>query len=111
MPKKQRAFRLAKGVRPDAYRVHIEVDPSRGKDYTGNVAIDLVLSAATARIELHAADLEVTAASLRSGRNELDAKIALHPERETVELTLLTKNEKGRPIAARAGKGKATLEL
>ncbi len=105
------AFRLPSSVRPDLYRIHIEVDPSRGKEYRGEVSIELSLAKGTGVIELHAADLDVHAASFETTHGQWDATVEAHSERETISVALVTRTPKGRVVAARAPAGRGTLKL
>ncbi len=95
-------FRLAEQIRPARYRVHIEPDLDAGT-YRGRVDIELTLSKAAERIELHAADMQITAAGATAGRAAQTAEVALHPARETVELRF--------PQAIPPGKSRLTLEF
>lgn len=76
-------FRLSPSLRARAYRLHIEVDPSKSAKYTGRVELDATLDSEQRELELHVAELTLHSAKVRT-RGEQDAEIALHPERETV---------------------------
>ncbi len=86
----RRGHRLPTDVRPRDYAVHVEVDPTAGPRFTGEVAIRLALERARRSVELHAADLRVTKPRLqangvsRRGRIETDAeheRLIVHFER------------------------------
>jgi puromycin-sensitive aminopeptidase len=83
----QRGFRLSEHVRPTHYALHIRVDPAQSRDYEGVVAIDLELARATERIELHAADMRVTEATLQVGDESWAADVEPQPQHETVIVT------------------------
>jgi puromycin-sensitive aminopeptidase len=87
-PRNELAFRLSPSLRARAYRLHIEVDPSRGESYTGKVELDASLAQSQNELELHVAELTLHAAKVRVGEVEHTAAISLHPERETVSLLL-----------------------
>jgi puromycin-sensitive aminopeptidase len=76
-------FRLPDSVRPRHYAIHLWVDPAQGRDYRGEVEIELELSRATDRIELHAVDLKPTGASLSVKKRSWEASIEPASERET----------------------------
>ena len=52
---------LPDGVRPQAYRLNLLLDPRRD-DFSGNVEIDIQLDSPTNRIWLHGESLQVTEA-------------------------------------------------
>ena len=54
--------RLPDGVRPQAYRLNLELDPRRD-DFSGNVEIDIELDNPSTRIWMHGEGLDVTAAT------------------------------------------------
>jgi cytosol alanyl aminopeptidase len=66
--------RLPDGVAPVAYDLTLEIDPARAS-FTGRVAIDIAVAAPTAELWLHAVDLTITRAVLRSGG--LDHRVEL----------------------------------
>ena len=84
-PESDLAFRLDGSMRARAYRLHVEVAPEQSDRYTGRVEIDVSLDRELRRFELHAADLELQSARVRS-THEQTASIELHPERETCSL-------------------------
>jgi puromycin-sensitive aminopeptidase len=65
--------------------IHLEIDPTRSDAWRGEVGINLQLGKPRSSIELHACDIRVSRARLRSGGAELRGRIVPHPERETVE--------------------------
>jgi alanyl aminopeptidase len=68
--------RLPDGVAPLAYDLTLELDPERAS-FTGRVAITIAVTAPTARLWLHAVDLEIARAVLRAGgRDEPVAPVA-----------------------------------
>jgi puromycin-sensitive aminopeptidase len=105
------AFRLPQGTRPVAYRLHIQVDPQRSAAYTGHVEIDLTLARTTKGLELHAADLHVDSAQVRTARGSLPAQVHAHPERETVEFVLARALPKGRAVLHLSFSGKLRSDL
>jgi alanyl aminopeptidase len=57
------AGKLPAGARPTAYRLYLKLDPRRD-EFSGEVAIDVVLDASTDRIWLHGKDLDITDVSV-----------------------------------------------
>jgi len=96
-----RPFRLAAGVQPLEYRVHVAVDPNPSARYSGRVSIRLALDQARRRLELHSADLRLSHARVHAAGITQPGAIMLHPERETAEIRV------ARPIPA----GEVVLEL
>ncbi len=64
--------RLDPSIRPLAYRVELELDPTR-KDFTGHVEIDVRFGSAADRLELHAQGLSFDEVTLLDGLQRLDA--------------------------------------
>ncbi|MEB2345379.1 MAG: M1 family metallopeptidase [Deltaproteobacteria bacterium] len=95
------AHRLDPEVRPSAYRLVLDVDPTRGPAYQGEVEIRVRLGAARRRIELHAAELGIGSARVESAKGSAAARVRLDPARQTVTLEL------ARPV----GPGEATLRV
>lgn len=93
--------RLAPDVAPSHYDLRLEVDPELGDDYRGEVSITIELGAARRAIELHAAELRITRAQVRTDAGDFAARVTQHPKHETISLAL------PRPI----GPGHATLVL
>jgi puromycin-sensitive aminopeptidase len=81
------AFRLDPNVRAQAYRLHIEVDPSQSERYSGRVDISVRVAKPVRSVELHAADLEIESAHLAADGGEQSAGIARNQARETITLT------------------------
>jgi puromycin-sensitive aminopeptidase len=81
------AFRLDPNVRAQAYRIHIDVDPSRSQRYSGRVEINVQIAKPVRSVELHAAELEIDSARIAADGGEHNASIALNPARETITLT------------------------
>ncbi|MEE8580408.1 MAG: M1 family aminopeptidase [Myxococcota bacterium] len=100
-PPRVRAFRLTPDVRPSQVDLHVEVDPSRGQRFRGEVRIDLELARPQRKLELHAAELEVSRPRLVVAGVERRGRLVAHPERQTIEIQF------DQPIPA----GPARLEL
>jgi len=66
--------------------IHVDVDPSRGDAYRGEVGVNLQLGRRRSSIELHAVDLRVQRARLRIAGEERSGRVLPHPERETIEI-------------------------
>jgi len=84
-----RGFRLDSTLRPREVDLAVEVDPARGRGFRGRVAISLENRRRRRFVELHAADLRLSGARLRTadGRT-LAGSIEMHPERETARIHL-----------------------
>jgi puromycin-sensitive aminopeptidase len=78
-------FRLPRDVRPERYTIRLAPDLDTWT-FTGEETVLLRLDRSVRRLELHAVDLEVTAASATAGRRRHAPRVVYHPERETVEL-------------------------
>src|SRR5262245_6287680 len=61
---------LSRTVVPKAYRLSLNVDPSR-PDFSGTTQIDATADRPTRTIFLHGADLRVSSARVRSGTGEM----------------------------------------
>lgn len=85
-PKRVRAFRLDPALRPERYRLSIEVDPARSADVRGVVEIELSLAKPAREIVLHAADLQIESASARHGDTTTTLSARLDPSREALVL-------------------------
>jgi puromycin-sensitive aminopeptidase len=70
-------------VRPLEGTVHVEVDPALSGRFRGEVTHRLEIGARHRTIELHAADLAVSAAWIETGGRRLRGRVTLHPERQT----------------------------
>jgi puromycin-sensitive aminopeptidase len=111
VPERVRPFRLASDVRPDAVDVEIEVDPSRGPGFRGEVGIELELARRKSAIELHASDLRVGRARLRVGDSLRRGTVVPHPERQTVEVRFDAPVPKGRARLELAFSGRLRRDL
>ena len=75
--------RLSQHVRPATIDLHFELDPNQ-KTFRGTARYALQLDKRSRKLELHAADLRVSAVRLRLGANTLKARVETRPESETV---------------------------
>jgi puromycin-sensitive aminopeptidase len=83
------SFRLDGSLRARNYRLYLEVDPTASAGYVGRVEIEAELSEAKAHFELHATDLEIRSARVRSLRGEpLQARVQVRPASETLQLEI-----------------------
>jgi puromycin-sensitive aminopeptidase len=81
-----RNFRLPAHVRPTAYEASLSLDLA-ARAFSGELRIQLALSAPAGEIVLHATDLAVSSAELRAGgRAQRASAIRAAPESETVVL-------------------------
>lgn len=99
--RRRRGFRLSPDVRPVAMDVHLDLEPGASAAYSGEVGLTLHLARATRCIELHACEMRVGGASVRSAGRRQRGRIVRHPERETIEVVF------AEPVDA----GHARLEL
>jgi len=100
-PTDDRKYRLPREVRPTAYDAALTIDLSAGR-FTGQIQIDLDLAAPVEELVLHAAELRVERAALRSAGSELrPAELRAARASETVVLRFAA------PVPA----GPARLEL
>jgi len=75
-------------VRPGDVEIALDVDPSTGASYQGEVIHQIHMARRTRSIELHAADLRVSGARIEAAGRPLRCRILAHPERETLEVQL-----------------------
>jgi puromycin-sensitive aminopeptidase len=85
---KLRPHRLAPDVRPVDVDVHVEVDPSSGPEFSGQVTHRLSLDKRRRSLELHADDLVTSGAVIEAAGRRFAGRIVRHPERETIEVLL-----------------------
>jgi puromycin-sensitive aminopeptidase len=97
----RRDLRLAPDVRPEAYDVHVAVDPARGRRFRGEVAIALRLDRSRREIELHSVGLALSRARLALDGRELRGAVSFRPGRQTAVIRL----------SEEAPAGRATLRL
>jgi puromycin-sensitive aminopeptidase len=93
-------LRLPPDIRPTSYDAHLDLDIG-ARRFRGTATIKLALDAATARIVLHAVELEVTRASCWVGEHEVTVTVTAALESQALVLSL------ARPI----GPGAAELRL
>jgi puromycin-sensitive aminopeptidase len=67
-------------------KLHLDLDPAKGKAFKGEVALGLHLERRRRSIELHAAELRVSRARLETPEGRLRGRVDSHPESETVEV-------------------------
>jgi puromycin-sensitive aminopeptidase len=79
------APRLSHHVRPTTIDLHFELDPTQ-KVFRGEARYSLRLDKRIRKLELHAADLRVSAVRLRLGADILKVRVEARPESETVVL-------------------------
>jgi puromycin-sensitive aminopeptidase len=84
-------FRLTPTVRPDHYRLSLEVDPAADRTYRGKLVIELHAERPIETLELHAAQLTISGAWFSTGPSRQRAEVLLVPEHETVRLLLPVK--------------------
>lgn len=100
-PTQDRNFRLPTHARPTAYDAMVSVE-LEGRRFAGTLRVDLRLGAPVDELVLHAAELDVARARLRTDAGELEARsIELVPASETVVLR----------FGGQAPAGRAALEL
>ncbi|MCX5737579.1 MAG: hypothetical protein NTZ61_03610, partial [Proteobacteria bacterium] len=99
--RRRAGHRLAPDVVPSHYDLHLDVDPERGPEYSGELKIVVELRTSVRAIELHAAELRIAKARVAATEGVLTARIELRPDSETVELRL------ARPV----GPGKIEVQL
>jgi len=106
------AFRLSSHTRPTDYRLHVWLDPERGRGYRGELEIDLQLARAARSIQLHSCELKVRSAKVCcADGDELAAAIHPHVDRETVELRTDSPLPKGRCTVRLRFSGKLRADL
>ncbi len=93
--------RLDEDVAPIAYHLALAVDPVRGPEYSGEVAIRLRLDQPRRQIVLHAAELKIPRARIESNEGSWAAPVALDAEHQTATFAL------PRPV----GPGEVTLRI
>lgn len=81
--RKRATLRLSRHVRPTRIDLHFEIDPNQ-ETFRGEARYELELDRRCRKLELHAADLRVSAVRLFLGSEILEARIELRPESETV---------------------------
>ena len=96
-----RGPRLASHVRPLEVALHVEVDPSHGAAFRGDVTHRLRLERPVRSIELHAADLRIARPRITAAGRLRRGALVAHPSVERVEITF------AEPVPA----GEAVLEL
>ncbi len=79
-------IRLSPDVRPTNVDLHVEVDPTKSELFRGDVSIEIEIDQACSLIELHASDLNVTAARIESSGATGVGSIEPRPKRETIAL-------------------------
>ena len=97
----RRATRLDPEIRPSEVDLHVRVDPEKDDAFSGTVRIALRLGHATRSIELHATEIQTSAARVTADGETLRGRIDRDPARETIRVHL------GRRI----GPGPVELEL
>lgn len=80
-----RTNRLTKDVRAQTIDLHFELDPEQ-KRFRGDARYALVLDKRRRSLELHSADLRISAVRLRVGGDVLTPRVEIDPERETLTL-------------------------
>lgn len=81
-----RPYRLGLNVLPRRYELHIDVDPSAGPGYAGEVTIELAIGARAREITLHACDLALSEVSLEAAGVCQPGRVTLDPARELARL-------------------------
>ena len=99
--RRRAGHRLAADVVPSHYDLHLDVDPERGPEYSGDLKIAVELRTAVRSIELHAAELRITKARVATAAGGIVARVELRPDRESALLRL------ARPV----GPGRVELQL
>ena len=105
------AFRLPGGVRPTDYRLHVHLDPEKGRSYRGEVEIDIEIDRPTSRFHLHSCELKIRSAKLRSGKPWTTASVRPYPDRETIEVRLESPLAAGKHTLLLRFSGKLRLDL
>jgi len=100
-PTDDRNYRLPRSPRPTRYEASLSLD-LEGRRFSGEIRVDLEVETPTEEIVLHAAELDLTRAVLKTSEGDRAiTQIVPAPASETVRLVL----------AGRAPVGKARLEL
>lgn len=81
----RRTIRLAEHVRPEAIDLHFELDPGR-KDFRGDARYRIRLGRRCRHIEMHSAELRISAVRLRVNDESIVGRVEAHPECETIVL-------------------------
>src|SRR5450432_1171744 len=81
------SYRLPAGIRPQRYDINLTVVPAQGT-FSGSETIAVTLSAPARSIDLHAADMAVTQATVEQNGKTQTATVTAHPENEIVTLAL-----------------------
>ena len=89
-------FRLSPEVRPIDVDIDVTIDPSTSSTFRGEVGIELELDRGRRKLELHAADLRVSRPRVIVQGRVIRGTATLHPERQTVEITLPETLPRGR---------------
>jgi len=89
-----RPFRLTRDVLPRRYALHVEVDPTSGPEYRGEVTIELELAKPARTIALHAADLSLANVEVEAAGVRQPGRVTLDPSRELARLAF------AKPVAA-----------
>jgi puromycin-sensitive aminopeptidase len=84
-PKRPSRFRLDPAIRPEEYDLHLEPDLTNGT-FRGKVRIELGLTAPRSAITVHAADLEVTRATVASKGEVQELRVKRQRADEAVTL-------------------------
>ena len=101
-PRPRRTLRLSPQIRPEQIELHFDLDPRR-KSFRGEACYSLQLAKATRQIELHSAELRVSAVRASLDGESFDGHVEAHPECETILLRF--------DRALRAGDIRLTLEF
>ncbi len=81
---RRRSVRLSPHVRPTEVDLHVEVDPSVGPGFEGEVTHHLSIARTTRSFEIHAADLRVSRARIEVDGRRIRATLEPDPERQTL---------------------------
>jgi puromycin-sensitive aminopeptidase len=106
--------RLDPGVRPDRVRLHVEVDPTSGRRFRGEVEIHLQLDTTASVLRLHASDLRVSRARLRTSGGsdrELRGRVEPEPKHEMIAVRFDEKIPAGPTTLTLAFTGKLRSDL
>lgn len=91
--------------------MHVDVDPSRGPAFQGEVSQRLQIDRPTRSIELHAADLRVARPRLTVGGRQRRGTLVPHPEVERVEVVFAEAVPAGEAVLELAFAGKLRSDL
>jgi len=109
-PTDDKNFRLPPYVRPSAYDARLSVD-LEGRAFSGTGRIELTLARPCEEIILHAAELELTSASVRAGGKDREASVRLASVSETAVLGFSSPLPAGPAMLELAWTGKMTSGL